>query len=106
MLNILDEIINGKTRALLQYLGFLAKSVDEAWYLLEWIAWDSFEFEQAACSSGYSLSDPCVFYARSYYSLFWCYLCNSSNHETNLCSYYAGYDQSDFASLGTRLMLS
>jgi len=39
MLDIVDEGVNNIARALLYCWGFLAKSVDEAWYLLEWIAW-------------------------------------------------------------------
>jgi len=44
----------------------LAKSADEAWYLLKQTGWDLFEFEKA--SRGFP--DPIAFYARSYYALF------------------------------------
>jgi len=66
--------------------------------LLEWIAWDSFEFEKGSRVSKYSFYDPCLFYSRSYYAPFWCDFYNSSDHETNSGPYYACYDQSSFVS--------
>jgi len=98
--------VNNETRTLLGYWGFHAKNIDDAWYLLEWIAWDSFEFEKAAIILKYSFPDPCAFYYRSYYARFWCYLCNSSGHETNLCPYYICYDQFTLHHLWTIPMLS
>jgi len=68
---ILDEGTNSKIRSLLIFWGFHGKNVDEAWSLLEWIAWASFEFEKASCFYGNSLHDPCAFYARSYYAPLW-----------------------------------
>jgi len=59
--------------------------------LLEWLGWDSFEFEKASCLFGYFFPDLCAFYARSYYAPFWCDVCNSSNHNINSCPYYAYY---------------
>jgi len=36
-------------------IGFFhGKNVDEVWSLLEWVTWDSFEFEKASCVSEYS----------------------------------------------------
>jgi len=78
--------VNSKTHTLLGYWDFYGKNVDDAWYLLKWIAWDSFEFEKASCV------------CKSYYAPFWCDLCNSSDRATNLSFYYACYDQSDFVS--------
>jgi len=72
--------VNSETCALLEYWGFY-KNVDEASYLLEWIAWESFEFEKTSLVSRYSIPDPYTFYSRSYYALFWCDLCNSSDHD-------------------------
>jgi len=66
--------------------------------LLEWIAWDSFEFEEASCIPRYSFSDPSAFYARSYYAPLRHDLCNSSDHDINLCPYYVSYAQPNFAS--------
>jgi len=94
-LGIVDEGVNSKTRILLQYSDFHGQNVNEAWSLLEWIAWDSFEFEKASCIYGYSFHGPCVFYARLYYAPFWCDLCNSSDHNTISCPYYACYVHPD-----------
>ena len=54
ILGLIDESVNSKTRILLQYSDFHGQNVNEAWSLLEWVAWDSFEFEKASCVSGYS----------------------------------------------------
>ena len=51
MLSIIDEGVNNETQVLLQYWDFNGKNVDEALCLLEWIAWDLFEFEEASCVS-------------------------------------------------------
>jgi len=66
--------------------------------LLEWIAWDSFEFEKASRISRHSFLDPCSFYSRSYYAPFLCDLCKSSDHDINSCLCYACYAQRDFVS--------
>jgi len=95
ILGIIDEGVNSKTQILLQFWNFHRKTVDEAWSLLEWIAWDSIEFDKASCVYGYSFYDPCAFYARSYYALFWCDMCNSSAHNVSSCPYYACYAHPD-----------
>ena len=82
ILVIVDEGVNSKTRVLLEFQGFHAKNVNDEYCLLEWIAWNSFEFEIASPVSRYSFSDPCALYARSYYAHLCYELCNSSNHET------------------------
>ena len=87
ILDIVNEVVNSKIRALLEYWGFHIKSVDEKLYLLNGIAWDSFEFEKASHVSRYSFPNPRAFYARSYYASFWCELCNSSNYDTNWCPF-------------------
>jgi len=84
---------------LFKYWGYLGRSVDEASCLLEWIAWNSFGFETASRVSRYSFFDPYALYSRSYYAPFWCDLCNSYDHNTSLCPYFACYAQPDFASL-------
>ena len=63
--------------------------------MLEWIVWDSLEFEKTSCASGYSFLDPCAFYARAYYAPFWCDMCSSSNNNTASCPFYARYPQLD-----------
>jgi len=69
ILGIIDEGVNNETQILLQFSDFHGKSVNEAWLLLEWVAWDSFEVEKASRFCGYLFHDPCAFYARSYYAL-------------------------------------
>ena len=95
ILGIIDEGMNNETRILLQFGDFHGKNVDEAWCLLEWVAWDSFEFEKASCVYGNSFHDPCAFYARSYYAPFWCDMCNSFAHTVSSCPYYAYCAPSD-----------
>jgi len=90
--------VNSETQTLLDYWNFHGKNVDDPCYLLEYIAWYSFEFEKSTVISKYSFPDPCAFYARSYYAPFWCDLCSSSDHATNLCPYYACYAQPNYAS--------
>jgi len=97
ILGIIDEGVNNETRVLLQYWDFNGKNVDEALCLLEWIAWDLFEFEKASCLFGYSFPDPYVFYAKSYYGHVWCELCSSSDCNLNSCPYYACCAQPGFA---------
>ena len=95
ILCIIHEGVNNETWILLQFWDFHGKSVDEAWCLLEWVAWDSFEFKKASCVSGYSFHKPCAFYSGSYYAPFWFHMCNSSVHNVSLCSYYVYYAHSD-----------
>jgi len=40
ILGIVDEGVNSETRILLQFWDFHRLNVDDAWYLLEWVAWD------------------------------------------------------------------
>ena len=77
-MGVVDEGVNNETQILLRYRDFHRKNVDEAWNLLDWVAWDSFEFEKASCVCGCYFPDPCAFYARSYYAPLWCDICNST----------------------------
>jgi len=79
----------------LQFWDFHNLNVDDAWNLLLWVAWDSFEFDKACCVCRYYFSDPCAFYARSYYAPLWCDMCNTSSHNVSTCPYYAFYAHSD-----------
>jgi len=97
ILGILDEGVNSETRIILQYWDFHCKCVDKAWCLLEWIAWESFGFEEASRLSGYFIPSPRAFYARSYYAPLWCDMCSFSDHNAYSCPYYACYVQPDFA---------
>ena len=54
ILGIVDEGVNSETRILLQFWDFQRLNVDDAWSLLVWVAWDSFEFEKACCVYRYS----------------------------------------------------
>jgi len=76
-------------------LDFHGKNTDEAWSLLEWVARDSFEFDNASRVYGYSFPDPCAFYAKSYYAPLWCDMCNSSAHNVSSCPYDACYTHFD-----------
>jgi len=98
ILGVINEGVNRRTRILLQHWDFQCKCVDEALCLLEWIAWESFEFEKASCCSGYLFPNPCAFYARPYYAPLWCDICNSSDHNAKSCPDYACYVQPGFAS--------
>ena len=93
--NIIDEGVNSEIRILLQFWDFHRLNVDDAWSLLVWVVWDSFEFEKASCVSRYSFHDLCAFYARSYYAPFWCDMCNSCIHNVSSCPYYAYCPYSD-----------
>jgi len=95
ILGIIDEGVNNETRILLQYWDFHGQNVNEAWSFLEWIASDSFAFEKASRICGYSVHDPCAFFARSYYAPFRCDLCNSPDHNANSCPYSAYYAHPD-----------
>jgi len=92
ILGIVDEGVNNETGILLQYFDDL--NVDDAWSLLEWVAWDSFEFEKTCCVYRYYFLVPCAFYGRSYYAPLWCDMCNSSAHNVSSCPFYACYAQS------------
>jgi len=45
-LNFVNEGVNCETYAQLKSFGFLAKSVDKGWDLLECLSWRSHEFEK------------------------------------------------------------
>jgi len=95
ILGIIEEGVNNETRVLLQYLDFHGKNIDEAWSLLECVAWYSFEFDKASHIYGYSFPDCCAFYAKSYHTPLWCDMCNTSAHNVSSCPYYAYSTHSD-----------
>ena len=53
ILNIVDEDVSSETRTLLEYWGFPVKLIHKAWYFVEWIVSNSFEFKKANCFSRY-----------------------------------------------------
>jgi len=57
-LDIVYEDVNSDTRILLKHWAILGKNVNESWYLLKWIAWDSFEFENTSLISRYLFPNP------------------------------------------------
>ena len=65
--------------------------------MLEWITWDSFEFEKASRILRYSFPDPCAFYSKSHYAPFWCDLCSSFDHNITSCPFYARYLEPDLS---------
>ena len=65
--------------------------------MLLWVAWDSFEFENACCVYRYSFPNPCAFYARSYYAPLWCDLCTTSAYNVSSCPFYACYTHLDLS---------
>ena len=95
-LDIVDESMNSKTRILLEYQGFLGDNVEEAWYLLQWIAWDSFEFEKGSRVFIYSFPYPSTFYSRSYYAPFAVICIVLLNMKLICVLYYACYTQPSF----------
>ena len=58
LLDTVCEGVNSETRALLEYWGFCAKNVDEAWNFLDWLAWDTYEFESSR--SDFYIPRPCI----------------------------------------------
>ena len=46
ILGIVDEGLNNETIILLQYWDLHRRNVDEAWCLLEWVAWDSLSLKR------------------------------------------------------------
>ena len=80
---------------MLQFWDFHGLTVDDAWSLLLWVTWDSFEFDKACYVYHYSFPDPCAFYTRSYYAPLWCDLCSTSSHNVSTCPYYLLYAHSD-----------
>jgi len=92
-------------QTLLQYFAFLSKTIDEALDLLEWVARDTYEFENIMYAFGLSCSDPCVFHARSSHEetfvtsygsptftpkcvLLMCTLCYAFSHNSDSCPQY------------------
>ena len=52
LLNTVYMGVNHETRTVLEKWEFCAKTVDEACALLDWLAWDTYEFE-TSCSNSY-----------------------------------------------------
>jgi len=81
---LLDTVykgVNYETRALLKQWDFCAKSADEACVFLEWLAWDTHEFETSR--SDFYIPPPCI--PTSIPPM--CDICNCSDHESICCPY-------------------
>ena len=78
--------MNHETRALLEQWDFCAKSVDEACAILDWLAWDTYEFE-TSCSDSY-IPPPCI--PAPVPPM--CAICHCSDHASSSCPYYIPSD--------------
>ena len=74
--------VNYETRTLLEQWDFCAKTIDEACDFLDWLAWDTYEFE-TSCSDFY-IPLPCI----PAYVPPVCEICHCSDHYSR-CSYYS-----------------
>ena len=54
------------TRAVLDSMFFLLKTLDKPWDLLEQLGWDNYEREKVKKNLGWPANDPPVFRANSY----------------------------------------
>ena len=82
---LLDTVYMGvscETCALLEHWDFCAKTVDEACALLDWLAWDTREFE-TSCSGSY-IPPPCT----PAHAPPLCEICHCSDHDSSSCPYY------------------
>ena len=52
ILNLINEGMNGETITLLQCFEFLSNTIDEVLDLLEWVAMETYEFEDIMYASG------------------------------------------------------
>ena len=82
---LLDAVykgVNCETHALLEQQDFCAKSVDEACDFLDWLAWDTYEFE-TSCFDSY-IPSPCIPTCTPPM----CTICHCFDHDSNSCPYY------------------
>ena len=82
---LLDTVfrgVNHETRALLEPWDFCAKTIDEAFDFLDWLAWDTYEFE-TSCFDSY-IPSPCIPDLAP--SL--CETCHCFDHDSTSCPYY------------------
>jgi len=82
---LLDTVYVGvkcETHALLEYWDFRAKNVDEACDFLDWLAWDTYEFETSHSNS--YIPSPCI----PTYAPPVCIICHCSYHDSPSCPYY------------------
>ena len=95
---LLDTVflgVNYETRALLEQWDFYAKTADEACDFLDWLAWDTHEFE-TSCFDSYT-PPPCI----PIHAPPVCNICNCSDHDNTSCPYYISDDS--FAKLSSMI---
>ena len=51
LLHVVDEGVTCETRALFEYWDFYARTVDEAWDFLDWLAQGTYDFETSCVNS-------------------------------------------------------
>jgi len=78
--------VNYATRTLLEQCDFCAKIVDEACDFLDWLAWDTYEFE-TSCFDSY-IPSPCI----PTCAPILCDICHCSDHDNTSCPYYISDD--------------
>jgi len=74
--------VNRETCALLEQWNVCGKSVDEACAFLDWLGWDTYEFE-TSCSDSY-IPSPCI----PTYAPPMCEICHCSDHDSTFRPYY------------------
>jgi len=74
--------VNYETRTLLEQWDFCAKTVDEACVFLDWLAWDTYEFE----TSCFDFYIPPPYIATCVPPV--CEICHCSDHYSHCCPYY------------------
>ena len=98
-------------------IGLLSKTQEEVWDFFEYLAWDTYEFEQAKMNLKYPTHAESAFYANPYsqghfidshdssYAAVppvWCDYCKSSTHDACSCPYRDCFD-AQYASLEKRI---
>jgi len=78
LLDTVYEGVNRDTHALLEYWDFCAKNVDEACDFLDWLSWDTYEFESSHYDS--CIPPPCILT----YGPHVCKICHCSDHDNIL----------------------
>jgi len=94
-LHIVNEGVNYETRTLFEYWDFYAKNVNEAGDFLDWLAWDTYEFETSCFES--HIPSPCI----SNLAPSLCATCYCSDHNSTSCSYYIS--DKDFTRLSSMI---
>ena len=95
LLDTVYEGVNRENRAILEYWDFCVKNVDEACDFLDWLGWDTYEFETSHSDS--YIPPPCI----PTYAPPMCIICHCSDHDNTFCPYYISDD--DFARISSMI---